>query len=109
MRLPAEKRSQGPLYATIDLLFLLVCFFLLLMFFMQQNKNAAQSQMEAAQQTLARVTGEETPNVNVSKVLEQLVMPQGTFISGLESDGKDRFFCGGAKTGKVRAVQRPKR
>ena len=43
------------------------------------------------------------------KVLEQLVMPDGTFISGLESDGKDQFFCGGAKTGKVRAVRRPKR
>jgi len=42
-------------------------------------------------------------------VLEQLVMPEGTFISGLESDGKDQFFCGAAKTGKVRAVRRPKR
>jgi glutamine cyclotransferase len=42
-------------------------------------------------------------------VKEQLVMPVGTFISGLESDGKDRFFCGGGKSGKVRAVKRPKR
>jgi glutamine cyclotransferase len=39
----------------------------------------------------------------------QLVMPEGTFISGLESDGKDRFFCGGGKSGKLRAVRRPKR
>jgi hypothetical protein len=30
-------------------------------------------------------------------------------VSGLESDGGDRFFCGGGKTGKVRAVRRPKR
>jgi outer membrane protein assembly factor BamB len=43
------------------------------------------------------------------KVLEQLDMPKDVLISGLESDGKDRFFCGGGKSGKVRAVQRPKR
>jgi hypothetical protein len=42
-------------------------------------------------------------------VLEQLLMPDGTFVSGLESDGKDQFFCGGGKSGKVRAVKRPKR
>lgn len=43
------------------------------------------------------------------KVEEALVMPEGAFISGLESDGKERFFCGGARSGKLRAVQRPKR
>ena len=43
------------------------------------------------------------------EVLEQLEMPAGVFVSGLESDGGDRFFCGGARTGKVRAVRRPKR
>jgi len=43
------------------------------------------------------------------KVEEQLVMPEGTFVSGLESDGKDQFFCGGARSGKLRAVKRPKR
>ena len=42
-------------------------------------------------------------------VLEKLQMPAGMNVSGLESDGKDRFFCGGGKTGKVRAVRRPKR
>jgi hypothetical protein len=42
-------------------------------------------------------------------VLEKLQMPAGTNISGLESDGADQFFCGGGKTGKVRAVRRPKR
>jgi hypothetical protein len=41
-------------------------------------------------------------------VLQQLDMPQGTAVSGLESDGKDRFFCGGGKSGKVRAVRRPR-
>jgi glutamine cyclotransferase len=42
------------------------------------------------------------------EVLEKLEMPAGMNISGLESDGRDRFFCGGGKTGKVRAVRRPK-
>jgi hypothetical protein len=29
-------------------------------------------------------------------------------VSGLESNGADLFFCGGASSGKVRAVRRPK-
>ncbi len=43
------------------------------------------------------------------KVLERLEMPAGTGVSGLESDGGDRLFCGGGKSGKVRAIRRPKR
>lgn len=43
------------------------------------------------------------------EVLETLEMPPGVGISGLESDGGDRFFCGGGKSGKVRAVRRPRR
>ena len=35
--------------------------------------------------------------------------PPGVHVSGLESDGGDRFFCGGGKSGKVTAVRRPKR
>jgi glutamine cyclotransferase len=42
------------------------------------------------------------------EVLEALEMPAGVNISGLESDGADRFFCGGGPTGKVRAVRRPR-
>jgi glutamine cyclotransferase len=42
------------------------------------------------------------------EVLESLEMPAGTGVSGLESDGKDRFFCGGGDSGKVRAVRRPR-
>ena len=41
-------------------------------------------------------------------VQEQLDMPKGTGVSGLESDGGDRFFCGGGSSGKVRAVRRPR-
>jgi len=40
-------------------------------------------------------------------VLEQLEMPPGTGVSGLESDGADLFYCGGGESGKVRAVRRP--
>jgi glutamine cyclotransferase len=40
-------------------------------------------------------------------VLEALEMPPGLIVSGLESDGGDRFFCGGGTSGKVRAVRRP--
>ena len=43
------------------------------------------------------------------EVLERLEMPPGVGVSGLESDGGDRFFCGGGGSGKVRAVRRPRR
>jgi glutamine cyclotransferase len=44
------------------------------------------------------------------EVLESLDMPPDVGISGLESDGRDRFFCGGGgSSGKVRAIRRPKR
>ena len=42
------------------------------------------------------------------EVLERLEMPSGMGVSGLESDGRDQFFCGGGKSGKVRAIRRPK-
>lgn len=41
------------------------------------------------------------------EVLERLDMPPGAEVSGLESDGDERFFCGGAGSGKVRVVRRP--
>ena len=41
------------------------------------------------------------------EVLEQIDMPPGILVSGLESNGRDTFFCGGATSGKVRAVRRP--
>jgi glutamine cyclotransferase len=45
---------------------------------------------------------------HTGQVLEQLDLPAGAGLSGLESDGGDQFFCGGAG-GKIRAVRRPKR
>jgi glutamine cyclotransferase len=43
------------------------------------------------------------------EVLQRLEMPPGVSVSGLESDGGDRFFCGGGPSGKVRVVRRPRR
>ena len=43
------------------------------------------------------------------EVLESLEMPLGAGVSGLESDGHDRFFCGGGSSGKIRVVRRPGR
>ena len=42
------------------------------------------------------------------EVLESLEMPPEIGVSGLESDGGDQFFCGGGRSGKVRAVRRPR-
>jgi len=41
-------------------------------------------------------------------VLEQIDMAPGVVVSGLESNGRDTFFCGGGPAGKVRAVTRPR-
>jgi glutamine cyclotransferase len=46
---------------------------------------------------------------DTGEVLEKIDMPDGVGVSGLESDGRDRFFCGGGKSGQVRAVRRPRR
>ena len=43
------------------------------------------------------------------EVLELLEMPAGVDVSGLESDGREQFFCGGGKSGTVRAIRRPQR
>ena len=43
------------------------------------------------------------------EVLESLEMPRGVEVSGLESDGRDQFFCGGGRSGKLRIVRRRKR
>jgi len=42
-------------------------------------------------------------------VLEQLEMPAGTMVSGLESDGGDRLFAGGGTSATVRVLRSPKR
>ena len=44
---------------------------------------------------------------HTGEVLEQLDMPQGLTVSGLDAND-EQFFCGGGNSGKVRAVRRPK-
>ena len=42
------------------------------------------------------------------EVFERIEMPAGVTVSGLEGDGAGIFYCGGAGSGKVRAVRKPK-
>nr|WP_314526222.1 PQQ-binding-like beta-propeller repeat protein [uncultured Pseudomonas sp.] len=42
------------------------------------------------------------------EVLQSARLPAGIGVSGLESDGGERFFCGGGGSGKVRVVRRPR-
>jgi len=58
---------------------------------------------EADQSDLRRI------DPRTGEVLEQIDMPAGVGVSGLESDGHDRFYCGGGNSGKLRAVRRPTR
>src|SRR5262245_28792541 len=58
--------------------------------------------LEAEQSELRRV------NPDTGEVLERLEMPAGVTVSGLEADGAGVFYCGGAGSGKVRAVRKPK-
>ena len=62
--------------------------------------------------TLARHLGRQKSELRridpqSGEVLEQLDMPAGTAVSGLESNGSDTFFCGGASSAKLRVVRRP--
>ena len=38
-----------------------------------------------------------------------VTMPRGASISGLEYDGRDRFYVGGGKSGRLRVSRKPKR
>lgn len=58
--------------------------------------------LEAEQSELRRV------NPETGEVLERLDLPAGALVSGLEGDGAGVFYCGGAGSGKVRAVRKPK-
>lgn len=48
-------------------------------------------------------------DARTGEVLEKLEMPPGVGVSGLDSDGGDRFFCGGGRSGKLRVIRRPRR
>lgn len=59
--------------------------------------------LEGETSTLRRITPD------TGEVMEELDMPTGIAVSGLESNGSDTFFCGGASSGKLRTVRRPMR
>jgi streptogramin lyase len=59
--------------------------------------------LEADQSEIRRI------DPQTGEVLECLEMPPGVTVSGMEADGAGVFYCGGAGSGKVRAVRRPKR
>ncbi|HET7593193.1 MAG TPA: glutamine cyclotransferase [Rhodanobacteraceae bacterium] len=40
------------------------------------------------------------------EVLEQIDMPEGTTVSGLETDGNGQFLCGGGSSSRIRVVRR---
>lgn len=42
-------------------------------------------------------------------VITRLSLPSGVRVTGLESDGADVLYCGGGRSGTVRAVKRPRR
>ncbi len=42
------------------------------------------------------------------KVLTRLTMPEGTEVSGLESDGADLLYAGGGSSGRIRVVRKPR-
>jgi streptogramin lyase len=42
------------------------------------------------------------------EVVERIDLPAGVKVSGLESNGRDGFFCGGAKSGRLHVVPRKK-
>jgi glutamine cyclotransferase len=47
-------------------------------------------------------------DATTGEVLESARLPDGVGVSGLESDGGERFFCGGGDSAKVRVVRRPR-
>src|SRR5436190_15587424 len=59
--------------------------------------------LEAEQSEIRRV------NPETGEVLERLEMPSGVTVSGLEADGAGVFYCGGASSGKLRAVGKAKK
>lgn len=46
-------------------------------------------------------------DAQTGELLERLELPEGMGVTGLEAAGTDRFYCGGGRSGKVRAIRRP--
>lgn len=80
---PEEKSSRGGLIAFIDLMFLLVAFLVLLLFFVQKHDKLSQAQMQAVEEHLARITGED---VNVPQMLDTLELVVDRFLAAREAE-----------------------
>lgn len=46
-------------------------------------------------------------DATTGEVLDRLDMPPETSVSGMESDGAGRLYCGGGTSGKIRVVRKP--
>lgn len=68
----SRPRSLGPLFAFIDLMFLLVAFFTLLLFFMRGQKVEAERQLERTQQRLEAAEQERSLVAAAAAKLEPL-------------------------------------
>lgn len=44
---------------------------------------------------------------NTGELLSSLKLPDGMSVSGLEAERHGLFYCGGGRSGKIRAVRRP--
>ena len=75
-----EKRSQGALFAFIDLLFLLVAFLVLVLFFVKTTKSEAEVRLEAARDKLATLEEKKSAMdaalAKVAPVLERFALQQ---------------------------------
>lgn len=75
-----EKRSSGPLFAFIDLLFLIVAFFTLLIFFTDTKRSEVEAELEETQQQLAAVVEErdvyQATMANLGPLMEQFMSQQ---------------------------------
>src|SRR5262249_23438162 len=48
-------------------------------------------------------------DADTGEVLTRLTMPEGTMVTGLESDQRDLVYAGGGPSGRIRAVRRPRK
>ena len=83
---PSERKSWGPLIATIDLLFLVVAFFTLLLFFVQKEREHAKVQVSQMEEALKAGLPEATPPEQQGSAMVQLVERLMT----IQKDEKDR-------------------
>ncbi|HEX7655005.1 MAG TPA: PQQ-binding-like beta-propeller repeat protein [Verrucomicrobiae bacterium] len=63
------------------------------------NHELWHATMEDSQSELRRV------DPATGQVLERLELPSNIVVSGMETDGKGTFYCGGTTSGKIRAVR----